>query len=80
MNEVKVSEGGRVVIPAGLREKLGINVGDVVVWREEGEGLALSSRMAAIRRVQKMAAKYKVPGQSVVDELLRERREEAARE
>ncbi len=81
MNDVKVSEGGRVVIPAELRAKLGIGVGDTLIWREEGDSLVLTSRRAAIKRAQAIVAKYnKHPERSMVDELIRERREEAARE
>ena len=80
MFQFKVSEGGRVVIPAELRAKHGIEIGDTVAWRDDGDGLRLVSRMAAIRRIQALAAKFKKPGVSVVDELIRERREEAARE
>jgi AbrB family looped-hinge helix DNA binding protein len=80
MLDVRVSEGGRVVIPAALREKMGISIGDTLVWREEGDQLVLSSRLAGIRKAQAIAAKYKRPGISMVDELIRERREEAARE
>ena len=80
MIAVKVSEGGRVVIPAELRAKYRIEVGDVVVWQDEADGPKLLSRRDGIRRAQQMLAKYKRPGEDVVDELLRERREEAARE
>ncbi len=75
-----VSDGGRVVIPAELRLKLGIGVGDVLVWRQDGEQLILSTKMAAIRRAQAIMAPYNQPGQSSVDELIAERRREAARE
>ena len=80
MPEFKVSEGGRVVIPAELREKYHIEVGDSVVWRDDGDGLRLFSRRNGIRRAQQLLAKYRRPGESAVDELIRERREEAARE
>jgi AbrB family looped-hinge helix DNA binding protein len=80
MPEFKVSEGGRVVIPAELREKYHIEVGDSVVWRDDGDGLRLFSRRNGIRRAQQVLAKYRRPGESVVDELIRERRDEAARE
>ena len=80
MPEFKVSEGGRVVIPAELREKYHIEIGDSVVWRDDGDGLRLFSRRNGIRRAQQVLAKYRRPGESVVDELIRERREEAARE
>jgi AbrB family looped-hinge helix DNA binding protein len=80
MPEFKVSEGGRVVIPAELREKYHIEVGDSVVWRDDGDGLRLFSRRNGIRRAQQLLAKYRRPGESAVDELIRERRDEAARE
>lgn len=80
MVPMKVSEGGRVVIPAELREKYGINVGDAVMWQDTEQGLVLVSRRAAIRRIQARVAPYRIPGQSVVDELIAERRAEAERE
>ncbi len=80
MTEVKVSDGGRVVIPAELRAKYGIQIGDVVMWQDDGEGPRLLSRRDGIRRAQRILAKYKRPASDIVDELLRERREEAARE
>ena len=80
MSATKVSEGGRVVIPAEFREKYGLAVGDTVVWAEDSHGLMLYSQRAAIRRVQAIAAKYKRPGVSEVDEFLRDKRLEAARE
>jgi AbrB family looped-hinge helix DNA binding protein len=80
MSDVRVSDGGRVVIPAELRAKHGIGVGDVVVWSEHDGRLTLSTRAAGIKRAQALFAKHKKPGQSIVDELIRERREEAARE
>ena len=80
MSVAKVSEGGRVVIPSELREKYGLGVGATVVWAEDEHGLTLSSPSAAIRRIQAIAAKYKRPGIDEVDEFLREKRREAARE
>lgn len=81
MLDVKVSDGGRVVIPAEYRARLGIGVGDVLFWREEGEQLVLSSRAAGIRRAQALVKQTIKPGSSsIVDELIRERRDEAARE
>jgi AbrB family looped-hinge helix DNA binding protein len=81
MPNVTVSEGGRVVIPAELRAKHGIGVGDVLMWQDDGDALVLTSRRAAIKRAQAIVAKYnKYPERSMVDELIRERREEAARE
>ncbi len=81
MNTAKVSDGGRVVIPAELREKHGIGIGDVVMWLDTGDQLVLTSVRASIRRAQALVAQHnKRPGISMVDELIRERRDEAARE
>ena len=80
MIQLKVSDGGRVVIPAEMRQKYAIEVGDTVVWRDDGDGLRLFSRRDGVKRAQQVLAKYKRPGESAVDELLRERRAEAASE
>ena len=80
MSLTKVSEGGRVVIPADLREKYGLAVGDTVVWAEDEHGLTLSSHRASIRRAQAIVAKYKRPGVDEVEEFLRDKRAEAQRE
>lgn len=66
--------------PSCARSTAGIRVGDTLVWRDSEHGLVLQSRSAGIRRAQSIAAKYKKPGVSVVDELIRERRADAARE
>lgn len=80
MSDVKVSEGGRVVIPAELRQRHGFQVGDTLYWRDTPDGPMLLSRQAGIRRAKNIAAKYRKPGVSVVDELIQERRAEAGRE
>jgi AbrB family looped-hinge helix DNA binding protein len=79
MYQVRVSEGGRVVVPAALRRKYGIRVGDTLVWRDGEHGLVPQSRTAGIRRAQAIAAKVKKPRVSVADERIRERRADAAR-
>ena len=80
MSNAKVSEGGRVVIPAELRARHGIAIGDSLLWVEDEQGLRLVSPRAALRRAQQLAAKYKRPGVDEVDEFIRDKRAEAARE
>jgi AbrB family looped-hinge helix DNA binding protein len=76
----RIAPGGRVVIPAEFRNALGLAVGDdVVIELKEGE-LHLRSLDAAIRRAQEMVRRHVPEGVSLADELIRERREEAARE
>ena len=80
MSNAKVSEGGRVVIPAELRARHGIATGDSLLWVEDEHGLRLVSPRAALRRAQQPAAKYKRPGVDEVDEFIRDKRAEAAHE
>jgi AbrB family looped-hinge helix DNA binding protein len=75
---VVVGPAGRVVIPAAYREVLGIDEGDAVVMRIEGDELHLISDATEVRRVREMIARYVPEGVSLVDELLRERRREVA--
>ncbi len=72
--KITLREGGRIVIPAAIREALGVQIGDELIARFEDGELRLTTRLAAIRRIQERLAKYKQPGESVVDEFLAERR------
>jgi AbrB family looped-hinge helix DNA binding protein len=76
----KLGEGRRVAIPAEVCDRLGLHTGDPLTIRIRDDGLHLVSFEQIIREVQEAFAPYRVPGVSVVDELIRDRREEAARE
>jgi AbrB family looped-hinge helix DNA binding protein len=76
----RIGAGGRVVIPAEIRRELGLEEGEPVVLRVEDGELRIWSISEGIRRAQAIASKYIIPGQSVVDELIAERRAEVARE
>ena len=75
-----VGPGGRVAIPAAFREALGLKVGDAVSMRLEGEELRLVNFDTETLRIREMLTRYVPEGVSVVDELLKERRREAAAE
>jgi len=77
---MRVSQNGRVVIPASFRKALGINVGDEVVLRLQDDEVLITTLRRRIRRAQERARRYVKPGTSPVDELLKERREAAKRE
>jgi len=77
---VQVGEKGRIVIPAEIREAMGIRVGDSVEMRFEDYELRVSTRRARIRRVQEWARKVIPPGVSLAGELSAERREAAKHE
>lgn len=72
--KLKLSDGGRVVIPAAMREEMSVKPGDTLIAHVENGELRLISRRMALRQVQAEMTKYKKPGESVVDEFLAERR------
>jgi len=72
--------GGRLVIPAALREAMEAGEGDpVLAWVEEGELHLLSPRVGA-RQAQAMLKGLIPEGVSLADELIAERRREAEAE
>ena len=77
---VQVGEKGRIVIPAEIREAMGIRVGDSVEMRFDNYELRVSTRRARIRLAQEWARKNIPPGVSLADELSAERREAAKNE
>jgi len=78
--DVRMGPQGRVVIPARLRDALHLNPGEVLVAHIDGDRLVLERREAVLARLR-AAFRSAVPRTaSLVDELLTERRDEAARE
>jgi AbrB family looped-hinge helix DNA binding protein len=76
----RLGSGGRLVIPAEIRQELGLKEGDRLVMRVEDGELRIMRYAEVIRRVQESMRPYIVPGKSIVDELIAERRAEVARE
>ena len=82
MIKMKMSEGGRVVIPAEIRKQMGLKEGDTVLWELVDGGARMTTRLEQLRRAQEIFQKYvpKEDGRSLADELIAERRAEAERE
>ena len=78
--KTKVTEGGRIVIPAKMRDALGIKVGKNVTLTLKNGALEITTRDEAFRRIEEMMKPHIKPGRSVVDELIAERRREAKNE
>jgi AbrB family looped-hinge helix DNA binding protein len=76
----KIHSGGRVIIPSHIREFLHFKVGDTVILRVDDGELRVISQAEAIRRAQMLVAQYIPSSVSLVDELIEERRREAAKE
>ena len=75
-----VKAAGRVLLPAELRATLGVREGDELVGELRDGELRLMSRATALRRAQSLVRLHVPVGTSLVDEMLAERRAEAARE
>jgi AbrB family looped-hinge helix DNA binding protein len=78
----KINDEGRLVIPASCRKKLGLVQGQELLVRlnEDGLGLQLMTLESAAKRFQAEVRSLAGPNVSLVDELLTERRAEAAKE
>lgn len=78
---LKVDESGRMVIPAGAKVRDSLRHGEALVASEEADGsLRVRSHADVIREIQDYVAQFVQPGECWSEELLQERRDEAARE
>jgi AbrB family looped-hinge helix DNA binding protein len=76
----KLNDNGRIVIPAEIRQRMGIKPGDTLFLSLEGDVLKVESQLGRIRRIQE-SMRALIPGDRLLsDELIAERREEARRE
>jgi len=78
--KTKVDSQGRVLIPAEIREKMRLEPGKQVSMYLDEDGLHLVSTHIAWQRIQRLVAKTVPEGVSLSDELIADRRAEAARE
>lgn len=77
---LRVAGGGRIVIPAEVRERLGLEVGGDVVMTVEDDHATLMNAKAARRRGRERVRRYVGPAVSLSQELMAERKKEAERE
>lgn len=75
----KLTNGNRIIIPAAIRKSLGLTVGDAItlVLQNNGE-VRLLTQTEAVRQAQALVRQNVSADRSLVEELLAERREEAA--
>jgi AbrB family looped-hinge helix DNA binding protein len=77
---LKIDSAGRVLIPASIREAMGLEEGNVVLaWLKHGE-LRLVGAKAASAHAQRLARELIAGPDSLADQLIADRREEAKRE
>lgn len=76
----KITMGGRVLIPADFRKRLGLEVGDEVILALEEGTVRLMPPREAIRRAQALVRAHVPEGRSLSEELLAERRRDSRSE
>lgn len=72
---IKMGDRGRLVIPVELRAELGLEAGSPLILINTPDGVLLTTRAQALQR-----SREELQGPSLVDELIADRRSEAARD
>lgn len=78
--KTKIGEGGRILIPAFLRENLHLSVGDEVILKIKDGELCISTAMHALKVIQEKVRQHIPDNVSLVDMLLDMRRKEVEHE
>ncbi len=73
----KLDSNGRIEIPETLRRSWGVFAGDEILMSLDGGELRLFTRKGGLRHAQNIVSRYLRPGESLADELIRDRRAEA---
>jgi len=77
---VTMARNGRLVIPAALREAIGMPEGGPMVASVQDGRVVLEPYAAAVARARALLRRYIPPGTLLSEELIAERRAEAERE
>jgi AbrB family looped-hinge helix DNA binding protein len=75
---VKLAKGGRVVIPASVRRKMGVVEGDELILRFRNGRLEILTSKQAIHLAQDLVQRYVKKERDLAKELIADRRREAA--
>lgn len=78
--KLNVDRQGRLVLPAPARRELGLERGGVVTLEVGEDEARLISHRQALRRIHQIIRRYVPEGVLLSDELIADRRAEAARE
>ena len=78
--QVTIAPNGRITVPAAVRRQLGLKGGEKLNIRVLDGTLVFETMDAALKRVRAIMRQYIDPNISMVDELIADRRAEAASE
>ena len=73
--KTRITEGGRVVIPAKLRKQFNLKIGQEIILSLIGDSIVLLNKKQALKIVQSIFKMYSSK-KSLAKELLAERRKE----
>jgi AbrB family looped-hinge helix DNA binding protein len=77
---VVLGKSGRIVLPAAIRNELGLKVGDRLTVVADQSGIRILNRKMALKGIQADIIKHRGSLAGILDAFLSERREESARE
>jgi len=77
---LRVADGGRIVIPAEVRERLGMEIGSDLVLTVEADHATLLNAKSARRKAREKVRRYVPSAVSLSKELMNERKAESRRE
>ncbi len=75
--KVKLSLGGRIVVPTDMRKALSMEVGDELFMKIENQELKIFNLRHAIKEAQTLMAKYNPKKIRLSDQIIEDRRNEA---
>ncbi|HUQ51434.1 MAG TPA: AbrB/MazE/SpoVT family DNA-binding domain-containing protein [Gammaproteobacteria bacterium] len=73
----KLDSNGCIELPESVRRAWGVTAGDEILLSLEGSELRLFTRKGGLRLAQGIVSRYLRPGESLADDLIRDRRHEA---
>ena len=74
--KVKLSPGGRVILPSGMRKALCMEVGDELLIKVENQELKIFKLRHAVAEAQALMARYNPERVSLSQEIIADRRNE----
>ena len=78
--KAKISKGGKIVIPAFFRKKLDLKDGEEVSFDIQDDNIVIISPRHSLKRAREIINRYHSSDESLVDQLIADRRKEAENE